>query len=318
MKKSNIMKRRVQAYLDYRRSLGFSLRIEGQQLLRFADYVDNKNYQGPLTEELAIEWAKSSKKASRITWARRLETIRCFAKYCLITESETQVPEKGIFGKSHRRQPPYIFSEDEIHQIIDTTKYLIPQNGLRPLSFRYLFSLLYVTGLRVSEALRLLPEDVDLNQGILTIRKTKFNKSRLVPLDNSTVKALSDYRDQRNIYWSREKPLAFFIIDNGEPITLRAADYAFLRIRNLLGWNITLREKMPRIYDLRHTFICYRVLEWYKQGADVYTLIPYLSTYVGHVKVSDTYWYLTGIPQLMKVVSEKFNHYVTSPYEGAI
>ena len=307
MKNLKSMKQQVQEYLYYRRSLGFLLHIEGQELLKFATYVDNKRHVGPLTENIAIEWAKSSKKVSRFTWARRLEIIRCFAKYCRIIEPDTQVPAKGIFGKAHRRNIPYIFTKHEIQRILDTTKYLVPKNGLRPISFCYLFSLLYVTGLRISEALNLSPEDVDLTQGMLWVRQTKFHKSRLVPLHKSTVKALSSYCRQRNKYIPPSQIRKFFILDDGKPISLRAAEYAFLRIRNILGWNVKPQNKMPRIYDLRHTFVCHRLLSWYMQGIDVQKVVPYLSTYLGHVKVSDTYWYITGIPELMKNVSERFN-----------
>ena len=316
MNKYRKMKHRVQEYLIYRRSLGFLLHIEGKELLKFADYVDGKNYRGALTEDIAIEWAKLSKKASRLTWARRLEVVRCFAKYCCITEPDTQIPEKRIFGKSRHRQPPYIFSKFEVQQILDTTKYLIPENGLRPISFRYLFCLLYATGLRISEALNLSPEDVDLEKGLLKIRQTKFNKSRLVPLHKSTIKALSDYCNQRKKYLPSSKLRAFFIIDDGQTITLRAAEYAFLRIRNLLGWDSRSQGKLPRIYDLRHTFVCHRLLSWYEQGVDVHKVIPHLSAYLGHVKVSDTYWYITGIPELMKITSERFESYANNYYEG--
>lgn len=309
MIKSKTMKHKVQEYLSYRRSLGFLLHIEGQQLLKFANYVDKKKHKGPLTEDIAIEWARSSKKLSRFTWARRLEPVRCFAKYCCIAEPDTQVPAKGIFGKAHRHNIPYIFSKYEIQRILDTTKYLVPENGLRPISFRYLFSLLYVTGLRISEALNLSPEDVDLTQGVLWVRQTKFNKSRLVPLHESTIQALKNYCQQRNQYVPPSKLQAFFIIDDGKQITLRATEYAFLRIRNLLGLNVTSQGKMPRVYDFRHTFVCHRLLSWYEQGVDVHKVIPYLSTYLGHVKVTDTYWYVTGIPELMKIVSKRFKNY---------
>ncbi len=179
---------------------------------------------------------------------------------------------------------------------------------LRPISFRYLFGLLYVTGLRISEALNLSPQDVDLKQGILTISQTKFNKSRLVPLQKNTVKALMHYCRYRGKYINASKVHRFFIIDNGSPITLRAAEYAFAKIRSLLGWNVSF-DKLPRIYDLRHTFVCHRLLSWYEQGINVNKVIPFLSTYLGHVKVSDTYWYITGIPELMKIVSNQFNSY---------
>jgi site-specific recombinase XerD len=174
------MRLRVQKYLSYRRSLGFKLHVEGQQLLQFADYVDNKNYCGPITAEIAIEWSKSSKKPSRFTWARRLEVVTCFANYCSFIEPGTQIPPKGLFGKSHRRVMPYIFTSVEIQQIVDATKHLMPPNSLRQITFRYLFTLLYVTGLRISEALNLSCDDVDLQQKIIHVKQTKFNKSRLV------------------------------------------------------------------------------------------------------------------------------------------
>lgn len=316
MKNLKSMKKQVQEYLFYRRSLGFQLKIEGQELLKFATYADNQKHTGPLTENLAIEWAKSSRKVSRFTWARRLEIVRCFAKHCLIVEPETQIPEKGIFGKAHRRNIPYIFTKYEIQLILDTTKYLLPKNGLRSISFYYLFSLLYVTGLRISEALNLSLEDVNLSQGILCIRQTKFHKSRLVPLHESTAQALSNYCQQRNKYISTSRIRRFFILDDGKPITLRAAEYAFLRIRNILGWNVKSQNKLPRIYDLRHTFVCHRLLSWYMQGVDVQKFIPYLSTYLGHVKVSDTYWYITGVPELMKIVSERFNTFSNKNCKG--
>jgi len=316
MKKTKSMKQQVQEYLSYRRSLGFLLRIEGQQLLEFATYVDNKKHLGPLTEEIAIEWARSSKKSSRFTWARRLEPVRCFAKYCCITEPDTQIPAKGIFGKAHRRNIPYIFSKYEIQQILGATKYLVPENGLRPISFFYLFNLLYVTGLRISEALNLTPEDVDLIRGLLWVRETKFHKSRLVPLHASTVQALSSYCQLRNKYIPPSKLQTFFILDNGKSITLRATEYAFLRIRNLLDLNAKSQGKMPRVYDLRHTFVCHRLLSWYKQGVDVHKVMPYLSTYLGHVKISDTYWYITGIPELMKIVSKRFKNYADNYCKG--
>jgi integrase len=316
MKKYITMKQQVQNYLSYRRSLGYQLHIEGQELLKFGSYVDSKKHRGPLTEDIAIEWAKSSKKASRFTWARRLEIVRCFAKYCCITESDTQIPGKGIFGKAHRRNVPYIFTKHEILQILDSTKYLVPEGGLRPISFSYLFSLLYVTGLRTSEALNLLPQDVDLIQGILWVRDTKFHKSRLVPLHKSTIQALANYCQLRSKYVPQSKLRSFFIIDDGKPITLRAVEYAFIKIRRLLGWDVKFKNKMPRVYDLRHTFVCNRLLSWYEQGVDVQNVIPYLSTYIGHVKVSDTYWYISAIPQLMEIVSDRFNDYSSNYSKG--
>ncbi|MDF1758144.1 MAG: tyrosine-type recombinase/integrase [Legionellaceae bacterium] len=301
------MKQRVQEYLSYRRSLGFKLLVEGQQLLRFAEFVDNKNHCGPVTAEIAIEWSQSSKKPSRFTWARRLEIVTCFAKYCSSIEPGTQIPPKGLFGKSHRRVAPYIFTTIEIQQIVDATKHLLPKNSLRQITFRYLFTLLYVTGLRISEALNLSCDDVDIQNRIIHIKQTKFNKSRLAPIDSSTAIALFNYSNQRERHVSTSTLRAFFVLDNGEPIKLRTAQYAFSKIRRLLNMGSNLQGRVPRIYDLRHTFVCHRILAWYEQKIDVQQNLPYLSTYLGHVKVSDTYWYITGIPELINIASALFN-----------
>jgi len=301
------MKERVQEYLSYRRSLGFKHLIDGQQLLRFANYVDSKNYYGPITEQIAVEWAKSSKKSSRLTWAGRLEIVSRLAKHLCIVEPGTQIPPKGLFGQSRRRIKPYIFTLEEIQKILQEVKNLIPKNSFRQITFIYLFTLLYVTGLRISEALNLLINDVDLESGILHIRQTKFNKSRLVPMDNSTVTALSNYYKQREHYVLNATSSTFFVLDNGEPVKLRAAEYAFSRIRNSLGMGATLNGRIPRLYDFRHTFVCHRLLSWYEQGANIHQMLPYLSTYLGHVKVSDTYWYITGIPELMNISAQLFN-----------
>ncbi len=300
------MKERVQEYLSYRRSLGFKLLIEGQQLLRFADYVDSKNYYGPITEQIAVEWAKSSKKSSRLTWARRLELVTCLAKHFCVVEPSTQIPPNGLFGQSRRRIKPYIFTFEEIQKILQEIKNLIPNNSIRQITFSSLFTLLYVTGIRISEALNLLVNDVDLEAGILHIRQTKFNKSRLVPIDNSTVIALSNYYKQREHYVSSTSS-TFFVLDNGNPVKLRAAEYAFSRIRNSLSMKATLQYRIPRVYDFRHTFVCHRLLSWYEQGANIHQMLPYLSTYLGHVKVSDTYWYITAIPALMNISAQLFN-----------
>ncbi len=127
MRKYGKMVKQAQAYLAYRRSLGFLLHIEGKELLKFAKYFD-KNHQGPLTENVAIKWAKLSKKQSRLTWARRLEIVRCFAKYYCINDPNTQIPAQGIFGKSRCRTVPFIFSKNEIQQILEKSKYLTPQD----------------------------------------------------------------------------------------------------------------------------------------------------------------------------------------------
>ena len=298
------MRERVEYYLRHKRNMGFQLRIEGEQLLRFAEYADKKGNNIPLSADLAIEWIRSSKKKSRLTWARRLEIIRTFTKYYQIIDPSTEVPSNHLFGPAHKRIMPHIFSEQEINDLLTAITQILSFSGLRGITFSYLFGLLVTTGMRVSEALSLKDDDIDLSKRIITIRDTKFKKSRHVVIHSTTSHALKKYLTLRNQHIPDPTNSNFFIGKDGKRLNVRQADYAFGCLRKHLGWS-----KKPRIYDLRHTFICNRLLTWYQEGKNVQQLIVFLSTYVGHVKVTDTYWYITGIPELMKITSKRFELY---------
>ena len=187
----------AQEYLDYRRKLGFKLKIEGQQLLRFAEYADQSGHQGPLTAELALRWVRSPDAATRLHQARRLIVVRGFAKYRAIFDPDTEIPPDRLFGKTHQRTQPHIYSDAEIRELMTAAGQLRRTDALRPRTYRTLFGLLASTGLRISEALRLRREDVDLEQGVLTITETKFDKSRLVVLHPSAREQLRAYRPTR-------------------------------------------------------------------------------------------------------------------------
>ncbi len=310
------MYEKVKEYINTRHNLGIQMKIEGDELLRFANYVDKKRYKGPLTTAIAIEWAGSSKKASRFSWARRLEIVRCFAKYYYAFDSKTEIPPKNIFGPTHRRNTPYVYSEQEIKEILAGSLQLhTTQAKLRPITYYYLFGLLASSGLRISEAVHLIDDDVDFSNGILTIRETKFFKSRYVPLHPTVVKALQGYLAIRNKKICSQCG-AFFVLDNRLPVTTRKAGYAFKVIRQKLWADKLYKNKKPRIYDLRHTFVCQRLLTWYKEGKNLNQMIPFLSTYIGHVKVSDTYWYITGIPELMSAATKRFEQFYQSIIKG--
>lgn len=169
-----------------------------------------------------------------------------------------------------------------------------------------LLGLLVSTGLRISEALRLNRNDVDLCQRVLRVRLTKFRKSRLVPMHQIVCEVLSQYAAFRDQRLPIVRNPAFFLLDDGSALQYRQVLYAFHTIRARLGWKAGPNGRYPRLYDLRHTFVCRRLITWYAQGVDVDQMMPALSTYLGHAKVTDTYWYLTGIPALMKIVATRF------------
>lgn len=299
------MQERVTDYLLVRRQLGFALRIEGEQLQRFARFADGRGHCGPITVSLALAWACATTRSGHIGRARRLEVVRPFAKFCELFEPDTQVPPARLLGPAHRRLPPHIYSDEEVAQLMEATTILKPVNGLRPASMRCLIGLLAATGLRISEALSLQQNDVDLAQRLLCVRQTKFRKSRYVPLHPTACQALAAYVDLRNRHLPLRQDTAFFLRDDGHALLYPHVLHAFHRIRSKLGWD-RQPVRQPRLYDLRHTFACNRLLGWYRDGIDVHSAMPLLTTYMGHVKVTDTYWYLTAVPELMAIAAERF------------
>lgn len=297
------MPSRVQAYLEARRAIGYELRIAGQELQRFARFAEQRHHRGPVTLALALAWAEATT-ASRLYKARRLTMVRGLARYCVLFEPETEIPPTGMLGSGHRRLTPHIYSEGELRALLGAADQLGPPGSLRPVTLRCFLGLLAATGLRVSEALQLTIPDVDLAQGLVTVRCGKFHKSRRVPLHPSAIKPLTTYRleCERRM---RRPPLSFFVMEGGRPLRYVHACYAFQCLRHALGWDHAT-GRLPRLYDLRHTFACRCLLRWYAEGVDVNWALPQLSTVLGHVKVSDTYWYLTAIPELMAKAAERF------------
>jgi integrase len=180
---------------------------------------------------------------------------------------------------------------------------------LRPATYVAYFSLLASTGLRLSEARRLTTDDADLVNGILTIRETKFRKSRLVPLHPSTTEALASYADRRNGCRAAPRSEYFFRTERSPRLQRHAVEKTFAGIRQRLGWAGHGRTRQPRIHDLRHTFVTRRLLRWCQDGADVDRKILALATYLGHAKVTDTYWYCTAVPELLGSTSQRFERF---------
>ncbi len=308
--KSWSMISKVDEYLIVRRALGVQLRIEGGQLLDFARYADSIKHRGPITVELAVRWARSSERSSPLGWARRLEVVRPFARYRLAFDPGTEIPPRNLLGPAHRRKQPHIYTPKEVQALLAAATRLKPPSSLRAATVQAVLGLLACTGLRPAEALKLARTDVDVETGVLTIRETKFCKSRFVPLHSSATRALRRYARIRD--GKVPDPIAphFFIVDGGAPFTKSKLRTAFIRIRRDLGWWAAPRRQRPRLYDLRHSFACLRLLRWCAEGVDVHCALPTLSTYLGHVKVSDTYWYLTGIPELMAITAGRFERFI--------
>jgi integrase len=317
MRTNNAMQRRAQEYLDERRRLGYALSDSGAKLLAFARFADKVGHKGPLTLKLIADWAKGqATRATPITWARRVEIIRPFAKFCAQDEPDTAIPRVDMFGPPHRRLTPHIYSDKEIADLLAVAGKLPRAGTLRPATYQTLFGLIAATGLRHSEALKLLCTDFDAAQNKLTIRETKFRKSRYVYLHPTVTAKLVRYGALRDRFTARMPAKHFFVTGSGTGLTKTMVQGVFQQLRADLGWVPRGDHAAPRIQDLRHTFICKRVKLWQRDGADIDHAMIALSTYVGHAGVSHTYWYLTAVPDLMAVTAKRFERYASKAKEA--
>jgi integrase len=303
-------------YLAYRRDLGFDLKSAGELLLQFAEYADQIGHQGPLTTELAVRWARMHSTASPGYVAKRLEAVRGFASHRSIFDPLTEIPPRTLMAAAYRRRTPYIYSEAELSALLAAARRIASGSGLRPHSYATLFGLLACTGLRLSEALHLIRSDVDWQQRLLNVRQTKFRKSRLVPLHPSTIHALREYADRRDRFHPIASVKEFFLDDRGMPLSRKVVGVTFWRLRKQLSWSARDGRSQPRIHDMRHTFACRRLLRWYEEGVDLEHAVSALSTYLGHADVADTYWYLTGTPELLGLATARFEKFASPDLKG--
>jgi integrase len=209
-------------------------------------------------------------------------------------------------GPTHRRLPPFIYSNEDISDLMAVCDSLFSIIGLRPHTMRTLIGLLASTGLRPGEAVRLKQQEINLREGELIINGSKGWVRRIVPASPGTIVALTDYQQRRDQLLPCRTSDAFFVTDRGQPLDIRAAGYAFGLLCSHLGLLNQNTDRRPRLYDIRHTFVCNRILAWYKTDEFVDSLMPQLSQYIGHKKVSDTYWYIQAVPTLMSIAAHRF------------
>jgi integrase len=295
-------------YLAIRRGLGFELRGLASGLRNFVGFLDRAGV-AHITTELALRWATQPADARPATWADRLGMVRRFAAWRRGADARTEVPPAGLLPHRYRRTAPYLYTDQEIDQLLVATASLPSPQGLRALTYVTLFGLLAVSGMRINEALGLDRADVDLVAGALTIRRTKFGKSRLVPLHGSTTAALQHYADTRDRTLRAVTTRAFFVSERGTRITDCMARYTFAQVSQRIGLRPSTAGRRhgrgPRLHDMRHRFAVRTLLEWYRAGLDAERELPKLATYLGHVHVADTYWYLEAVPELLQLATER-------------
>lgn len=302
----NPVRKGLHQYLALRGRLGYELRDIRWALNQFVGFLEAQG-ASRITTELALRWATSPAGVQPATWAWRLAIVRRFAAWFSALEPRTEVPPQGLLPHRYRRRPPYIYSTRQIEQIVQAAAALPSSGGLRGRTYSTLFGLLAVTGMRISEAVSLDREDVNLAEGILFLRRTKFGKSRLVYVHPSTQAALRAYAEARNRFCPCPQNCAFFLLERGTRITKNIAEWTFAQVSRKVGLRPPGRShgQGPRLHDLRHSFASRTLVNWYRAGLDVDQEIPKLASYLGHGSVQDTYWYIEAVPELLRLATQR-------------
>jgi integrase len=291
-------------YLALRRSLGFKLRLAGCLLERFVEFADNQGAEF-ITRELAVAWATEPADVQPAQWANRLGMVRRFAQHHLATEPRTEVPPADLLPYRYRRVAPYIYSDTEVWRLLRAAAALPSALGLRAATYTTLLGLYASTGLRTNEALRLDNDHVDLAQGVLDVSHSKFGKFRRLPIHHSTQHVLARYAARRDRLCPRPNTPGFFVSEHGTRISEWSLRYTFVKLSRQIGLRAATEARGPRIHDFRHRFAVNTLRDWYRAGVDVERRLPQLSTYLGHVHITDTYWYLTATPELMQLARQQ-------------
>jgi integrase len=292
----------VESYVAIRRAAGFAFKSAGSLLKTFAAFSEARG-ESYIRAPIAIEWAALAQ--SIHTRARRLGVVIRCSRYLRAEDDRHEVPP-ALFGAENRPRPvPYILTPDEIGKLINAASH----SGYRTLrrdTYSTFFALLACTGLRVSEAVRLRLQDITPDG--LVIRKTKFCKSRLVPLHDTAQAGLERYLQRRLPYAPGDDHV--FVSIRRKPLLLGDVNSAFQTAARAIGLPDKPKRSRPTAHSLRHTFAV-RALQACPEGRDAITQhMVALSTYLGHVNIANTYWYLEAVPELMNDIAERCERFV--------
>jgi len=298
------LRKSIEEYLKGHRSLGFKFYEHGLFLSQFVNFLEAKG-SDVITKELAVEWATLPTSCNLSLWTVRYGVIQKFSQYYKAIDPQTELLPQGLFPYRYKRKRPYIYTRKQITELINAAKKLNSSKGLRALTNATFLGLLAVTGMRIGECLGLNCNDVNLEDGLLTIRNTKNGRPRLLPLHPSTVRVLRDYARQRDQILPSAKSPRFFVNEWGTKLTQWSVRWTFVRLSRQIGLRSSSDRFGPRIHDLRHTFAIRMLQSWYRKKKDVEAYLPYLTTFLGHGHVRDTYWYITGVPELMQLAVKR-------------
>lgn len=296
----------LEDYLSVRRALGFKLECESRLLTAFIGFMEHEGAT-TITAQRAVAWATQTK--ASVNWrARRLDAVRGFARYLQAIDPSTEVPPAGQLPRCNSRAVPYIYNDTEVSGLMAAAQTLRPRIGR--CTYATLIGLLAVTGMRPGEAIRLDRGDVDWEHAVLPVRNTKFGKSREVALHATTIAALLAYSRRRDELIPRPSSPSFFISQAGTRLLRHVIDHTYRYLVRCADLQRVSPRSRPRLHDFRHTFAVRTVLDWYRDGGDVASRLPLLSTYLGHVNPSSTYWYLSATPELLALASDRLQRFL--------
>lgn len=295
-------------YVAYKQGMGMRFHTEARTLRSFCRIMgDTAIADIPVAQ--VHSYVAGTGPVTRF-WHRKYVVLRGFYRFAIARGYVDWSPLPKIVPKAPEFVP-HIYSHDELQRLLDAGAYCeSPRSKLQPHTWRMLILLLYGAALRISEALSLTLADIDLAAGILTIRESKFYKTRLVPIGPAVCTALEEYVVRRAKEPSTKPDAALFLTRNGTPLVRYTAENVFRRLRVRAGVTGRVGSRyQPRLHDLRHAAAVHRLISWYRQGADVQRLLPHLATYLGHIHIAATQRYLTMTPELLHEASQRFEQY---------
>ena len=293
----------VEDYLALRRSLGHDLADAARLLPSLVSYLDD-NGKSTMTTSIVVAWAMlPDAESSPTVWPRRVTAARGFARYMTGIDPGTEIPPLGLIPYRQRWRPPFIYTPADIVALMQQAHRLLP-TPLRAVTHETLIGLLAATGMRIGEAIKLERSDIDWSTGVLLIRESKFGKTRQVPVQPSTLEALQSFAAQRDRLQPTSPMSSFFVSRNGNRLIYSDVSETFRRLVNAAGVGAQSSVR-PRLHDMRHTFAVATLLGWYRDGDDVQSRLPWLSTYLGHRDPRSTYWYLSAAPELLALAANR-------------
>lgn len=301
----------VQEYVIYKQALGMRYKGQALKLNAFARFVGPADLD-EVTPDMARDFLNGHGPVTT-DWFNKFSVLNTFFRFVIARGYAKENPLPQTKPKSPRQFRPHIYSVEEVKKMIQVVD--CRHRGrwhLEPCTVRTLLLLLYGTGLRIGEAIRLQHRDVDFRERIISIRETKFYKSRLVPVSADLGGILQNYFRKQWHGRSATPKSTFFATYDGRPVTHLTAELAFKRIRYEAGVKRTDGfHFQPRLHDFRHTFAVRRLVAWYREGKNVQRLLPHLATYLGHVGIRETSRYLTITRELLSEAGQRFERYAS-------